>query len=158
MCQLMGMRPGSDAVQRPWRAAALVLICMSMALSACGGDDPDNWAATRPRIDEVEFLGQDPRDALGLQFMLRFVDEDGDLGLGRLKLSVADVPSGEIELPELFAGQRPPLASDVSEGEFEVLVRLAQTPDSGQQLSIGFVLEDGAGQNSNEPTVTLAVR
>jgi len=152
------MRLRSDAVHRPWRAGGLALICMSLGLPACGGDDPDNWTATRPRIDEVEFVGQSPRDPLGLQFMLRFTDSDADLGLGRLKLSVSGVPSGQIELPELFAGQRPPLAQDVTEGEFEVLVRLAQTPDSGQQVSIGFVLEDGAGQNSNEPTVTLAVR
>ncbi len=158
MCQIRTMRPGSHAWHRPWRGGGLALICLSLGLTACGGDDPENWTATRPRIDEVEFVGQSPRDPLGLQFMLRFVDSDADLGRGRLKLSVSGVPSGEIDLPELFAGQSPPLAQDVAEGEFEVLVRLAQTPDSGQQISIGFVLEDAAGQNSNEPTVTLTVR
>ena len=59
---------------------------------------------------------------------------------------------------ELFAAQRPPLAADAVAGEFEVLVRLAEAPGADAQLTVGFTLEDAAGQRSNAPTVTLATR
>ncbi len=90
--------------------------------------------------------------------MLKFTDDDGDLGGGRLSLAVDGQPAGDILLDELFGGQRPALALDSTSGELEVLVRLAQAPTLGQSLTIGFLLEDAAGQLSNQPTVTVATR
>lgn len=147
MCQTSGVRA---AVTCFVAAAALGL--------GCGGDDPDDWPAERPRIDQVRFVGQSPRDPLGLQFVLDFVDADGDLGGGRLDLSIEGSAAGQIELEELFAGQTPPLSLQATAGELEVLVRLAETPGPNQELSIGFQLEDAAGHRSNEPKTTLAAR
>lgn len=124
----------------------------------CGGDDPDSWPPERPRIDVVTFVGQSPRDPLGLQFSLSFVDGDGDLGGGRLDLSVGEQPAGTIALEALFAAQRPAVAADATAGEVEVLVRLSEAPAASEDVTIGFVLEDAAGHRSNEPKTTLAVQ
>ena len=126
------------------------------AASACGADDPARWDPERPRIDAVRYDGQSPRDALGLQFMLTFVDGDGDLGQGVLRLLLDGAEAGAIQLEELFAAQTPPVAPTATEGDFEVLVRLSATPEAGKEITVGFILEDEAGHQSNQPSVTLA--
>jgi hypothetical protein len=152
MCQCKPMGQGQRLIRFAGAGG------LALGLSACGGNDPDNWPATRPRIDSAIYLRQSPTDPLGLQFMITFADDDGDLSGGRLILAVDKQVSGEISLEELFGGQRPALASDSTVGELEVLVRLAKTPPADQSLTIGFLLEDAAGQQSNEPSVTVATR
>lgn len=123
--------------------------------AGCGGDDPENWDPGRPRVDAVRFVGQDPQSPLGLQFALTFVDTDGDLGGGELQLDVGGTSAGGLALAELFAAQNPALPLESTQGELEVLVRLNDSPQTGDQVEFGFVLRDAAGQSSNRPTVTL---
>lgn len=146
MCQTRPMRWG-------W-ALGLVLL----GATACGGDDPASWPLERPRIDEVSFVGQSPRDPLGLQFMLQFVDGDGTLGTGRLELTIGNSAAGQIGLAELLAAQRPVVPPDATSGEIEVLVRLERAPTGDEQLTIGFELVDAEGNRSNRPTITMAAQ
>lgn len=129
---------------------------LAAGLLACGGDDPDHWPEERPRIDAVRYVGQSPRDALGLQFNVTFVDADGDLGQGNLRLYLGEVEAGAIGLPELFPAQTPPVELSATAGDFEVLVRLSEAPAAGEKITVGFELEDAMGHRSNTPSVTLA--
>lgn len=151
MSNILGM---SGPSKLGWALGGGLLV--AAATSACGGDDPAHWDPVRPRIDAVRYEGQSPRDALGLQFMLTFVDGDGDLGQGVLHLLLDGTEAGSIPLEELFAAQTPPVAAGATEGDFEVLVRLSATPEAGKQITVGFLLVDEAGHQSNQPSVTLA--
>lgn len=142
----------------PVRALACTLVAVLLVASGCGGEDPEDWPPERPRIDAVRFVGQSPRDPLGLQFLLEFVDADGDLGAGTLRLTIDGQEAGRIALEELFAGQTPALEPSATFGELEVLVRLAEEPASGDALEVGFTLEDAEGHRSNTPSMTMATR
>ena len=129
----------------------------ALGLVACGPGRED-WPEGRPRIDAVSFVRALPDDATGLQFELQFSDSDGDLARGRLLMSLEDQQVAERGLAEIFAAQVPALATNAVEGAFEVVVRLTAEPAPQTRLKFGFVLEDAAGQRSNEPTLSLEAR
>lgn len=121
---------------------------------ACGAG-PDNWPEGRPKIDRLEFLQQSSLDPWSLQFLLAFTDTNGDLGQGVLEMSLA----GEVRATQLaadvFRAQTPEIPIDATSGELEVLVRISSEVPVGEEIEVGFVLQDGQGERSNEPSVTL---
>jgi hypothetical protein len=57
----------------------------------------------------------------------------------------------------VFNNQIPALDTGAKEGAFEIHVSVSVEGglDVGERLLIGFILEDAAGQRSNEPSMTL---
>lgn len=133
---------------------------LALALTAtvgggCSGPGPEDWPAGRPRIVTLAFVEQRPQDPLSLLFRLDFEDSDGDVGLGRLELEVADAPQATLAMQDVFAAQFPPLASTSTLGSFEIYVQIRSEVDPGDRIRVGFLLEDGAGRRSNRPSVVL---
>lgn len=131
----------------------LTLPMLMAGLAACGG--PEDWPEGKPRIDQLRFVQQSPQDPYALEFLLEFTDTDGDTGSGKLHMSVQEQEIAAVELSEVFTSQSPPLALDAREGEFEVVVRVGKNVEIGDQLEIGFVIEDAAGEKSNDPWIEL---
>lgn len=129
------------------------LVFTAGLIAACGG--PDDWPEGRPRIDQLRFVQQSPQDPYALEFLLRFTDADGDTGTGMLHMSVQDEENAVLDLTEVFDGQSPPLPLDASSGEFEVVVRVSKNVEIGDELKIGFFIEDAAGEKSNDPWIEL---
>lgn len=123
-------------------------------LAACGGT-AESWTEGRPRIDALRFIQQAPGDPMGLSFLVRFTDTDGDVGSGTIKLILEDQESSSLAAKDVFDRQTPPLSLTSTTGELEVTVRLSKTPDVGQRLKIGMVLVDARGRESNDPNVVL---
>lgn len=123
-------------------------------LASCGAS-ADSWPDGRPRIAALRFLQQSPRDPFGLQFSLQFEDGDGDLGAGRVHMSIEGREAAVRDLADVFSNQQPPLPLDVTAGEIELVVKVSDTAQVGDRVRIGFSLEDGKGERSNEPSITL---
>ena len=148
----------------------VLLLALLLPASACG-DDPADWPAGRPRIDRLVYLQQSPQDSLALQFLIEFTDSDGDLGGGEVRLRINGDEKAVLPLTDLFGSQSPPVAPDATVGDFEIVVclkaatakcaksggadRITETVEPGSQFEIGFELEDGDGNRSNDPSVTL---
>lgn len=133
----------------------LLFACLAAAgAAACGEDGKDDWDPGRPRIDDLAFLEQAPGRPFDLVFRLAFRDDDGDLSRGKLDLFTGGEPRSSLALAEVFAHQVPPLQDRATEGALEVIVALDPVA-AGTEVEVGFVLEDGAGARSNEPTMRL---
>ena len=147
--------------QRPVAPASRFAIGAALALvpvAGCGEDSVEDWPEGRPRIDVLTFEQQLPGDPWALDFALQFTDTDGDLGQGRLRLSLADNERSVLPLEEVFAAQTPPVARDATGGRLTVVVRLEeQEVRAGDELRFTFVLEDGQGRRSNAPWIVLRV-
>ncbi len=130
------------------------IVLIGLTLVACG-EDPAHWPAGRPRIDELRFVQQSPQDPYALDFLIRFSDSDGDIGGGKLHLSLDGEETSVLALDGLFASQLPPIALDATEGELEVVVRVSSNVELGKELKFGFVLEDAGGEVSNDPWISL---
>ncbi|MBI4817192.1 MAG: hypothetical protein HY791_13095 [Deltaproteobacteria bacterium] len=115
----------------------------------------DDWPAGRPRLDALEYLQQTPGDPSGLEFHFAFVDDDGDLGAGKVVLIVDGDVKADLPMAGVFGAQSPAIDSNATSGEVDIVVHLDSAAEAGQEFEIGFELEDGAGQRSNRPTVTL---
>jgi hypothetical protein len=135
------------------RLAGLLFPLLGLSIGC--GDDPDHWKAGRPRIDDLRFVQQSPQDPYALEFLVAFADSDGDTGAGALRMFVGGVESAKLELPMVFENQTPPLDLAATAGEIEVVVRVGSEIGLGQQLVIGFVIEDAAGRRSNDPWIEL---
>jgi hypothetical protein len=85
------------------------------------------------------------------------LDTDGDLGGGKVILSIDEDVAQERPMSDVFMSQTPPIELGATEATIELIVRLETVLDAGDELQIGFKLEDGAGQESNAPWVKLAV-
>jgi hypothetical protein len=131
------------------RAFLLVLLA---ALSACG-DDPDNWEAGRPLIRKLTYLQQKPSAPYMLTFAIEFEDSDGDLSQGKIHLYANDQERAVVELREIF--ERRGIELDAVLGELEIDVSIADDIQAGEKVKLGFMLEDGAGKTSNDPSVVL---
>ena len=149
---------GSVVALNPFRRMfsrlALVFL-LGGFVCACGKEGPDNWEEGRPRIDRLQFLQQAPRNPFALQFSIEFTDTDGDLAAGQLHLFIADNESQSLDLVDLFSQQVPPIPNNATDGEMELLVTLSSSVNTGDQIKIGFILEDGQKKTSNEPYVVL---
>ena len=147
-----GARPGvTDCYSRVVRRASLLLL---LVLAGCGPDRED-WPDGRPKIDNLRFVQQRPLDPYALEFLIEFSDTDGDVGEGQLHLSVEGSETSVLALQEVFESQAPPVALDVSSGEFEVVVRMSTNVEVGDQIKVGFLIEDKSGEKSNEPWIRL---
>lgn len=133
------------------RGAALFLVA---TLVGCGAG-PNDWPEGRPQIEELEFLQQSSGDPWSLQFLVVFKDTDGDLGQGSLELSVNGELKANQKTADLYKAQTPEVPVDAMSGELEVQVKLQSDVPVGEEIDIGFVLVDGQGQRSNEPSITL---
>lgn len=129
-------------------------IVFFLLLAGCGSSAED-WEAGRPRIDDLAFVQQAPGMPLSLEFTLDFVDSNGDLGPGKVLLSIEGDELASLAMSEIFAAQRPPLAMNATSGKIELLVDLSAPVDAGETITLGFRLQDQAGEQSNEPTITL---
>lgn len=127
------------------------------ALAACGAEGPEDWPSGRPRIDTFRYLQQEPAAPADLQFVLTFVDDDGDLRGGALDLFVQERRTSSLSLDELFEAQSPPLEGDSTGGSLEFVVSLAPDIPVGARVRVGVELVDGDGDRSNQPTVELRV-
>lgn len=121
---------------------------------ACGAG-PDSWPEGRPQIDRLEFLQQSSLDPWSLQFLVAFTDTNGDLGQGTLEMMLGGETKATQPVAEVFRAQTPEIPIDATSGEFEVLVKIASEVPVGEEIEVGFVLQDGQGERSNEPSVTL---
>jgi hypothetical protein len=130
-----------------------VLPAIAFVIAACGG--ADDWAEGRPKIDELKFAQQSPQDPYALEFLIQFSDTDGDTGRGKLHLLLDDEESSLLPMDGLFEKQSPPLALDLTSGEIEVVVRVSTDVEVGSELKFGFFIEDAAGNESNDPWVSL---
>lgn len=126
-----------------------------MVTAAACAPGPEDWPSGRPRIVELRFVEQRPQDALTLVFQVEFEDDNGDLGGGRLRLSVQDFMQDAIPLAEVFRAQIPPLDLDATEGQFEIFVQLQSDVADGARVRVGLELEDASGDRSNRPVVVL---
>ena len=133
-----------------------VALLSALTLGACGPSGPEDWPEGRPRIDELRYLGQSPRDPFGLGFGLHFFDSDGDVGRGELFVILNGQEGPPFELASFFERQSPPVPLDAIEGDFEILVRLDSAAiQPNRELTIAFRLEDPECRKSNEPSITL---
>jgi hypothetical protein len=134
------------------------ITAFGLSLLACG-PGADSWPAGRPKIDELQYLQQSSTDPWSLQFLLIFTDTDGDLGSGVVELSI----DGDVKLTEsvgtYFAAQTPAIGLDATAGELELKVKLSSDTigalEIGDEIEVGFVLQDAAGQRSNDPSITV---
>ncbi len=122
-------------------------------LAACGG--ADHWPDGRPKIDELHFSQQSPQDPYALEFLILFSDSDGNTGEGKLHLSLDGQETSVLPMDELFQSQSPPLELDAKSGELEVVARVSSEVAVGEELKFGFFIEDAAGEQSNDPWVSL---
>src|SRR5688572_24537518 len=127
----------------------------AIALLVACGTSPDDWPDGRPKIDELRFSQQSPQDPFALEFLIQFSDSDGDAGTGKLHLLLDDTEVSEQPLQGLFSSQTPALPVDSTMGELEVVVRVSTEVESGDELKVGFIMEDAAGEMSNDPWVSL---
>lgn len=125
---------------------ALVLAC---------GTSREDWPAGSPRIDDVNFIEQTPQDPNRLVFDLAFTDTDGDLAGGMLFLSLNGREASTLAVADVFASQAPAIEPTATEGTFDVFVTVAGTVSAGDELDVGFRLEDAGQRASNEPVITL---
>lgn len=138
----------SDAKRRG--RGGLVLL----AAFACA-PGPEDWPSSRPRIVLFEFVEQQPQDGLTLSFALDFEDGDGNLGGGHLELEVQGRQAEEVSMASVFASQEPPIMATATRGRFEFFVQLRSEVAGGDEVEIGVILEDAAGERSNRPKVVL---
>ena len=137
---------------------ALGLVLLGPAIS-CGPALP----AGTPLIHEFTFDGQATQNPLVLLFSLRFEDADGDLGDGDLRPLVNGRPTDEQPLAildlMLVAGLAPDATGGTLSFELEVELDLAPAsrPAAGSTFTVGAELTDGAGRESNRPSVTLRI-
>jgi hypothetical protein len=134
--------------------ARTILPAIATVIAACGASAED-WPEGHPKIDDLRFAQQSPQDPYALEFLIRFSDTDGDTGRGTLHLLLDDEASSELPMGGLFESQSPPLALDLTMGELEVVVRVSTDVDIGAELKFGFFIEDAAGNESNDPWVSL---
>jgi hypothetical protein len=130
------------------------ILAVLAVLAGCGSS-PDNWPEGRPKIDELRFTQQSPQDPFKLEFVITFSDSDGNTGRGKLHLLLDDEEVSDLALEELFSKQLPSLALDTTLGEFEVDVRVSTEVEGGDELKVGFIIEDEAGEMSNDPWLVL---
>lgn len=121
-------------------------------LAACG-EDADNWDEGRPLIRKLTYLQQKPDKPFQLEFALEFEDTDGDLGTGTLHLYSNGEEKDQSPLSDLFADQG--IEPGAVLGELEVTATIDSSIVEGERVELGFVLEDAAGNESNDPTVVL---
>lgn len=135
-------------------SVGLVVVLLGGGIVACGAG-PDSWPEGRPKIDRLEFLQQSSLDPWSLQFLLVFTDTNGDLGQGALEMRLGGEVKATQPVAEVFRAQTPEIPIDATTGELEVLVKISSDVPVGEEIEVGFVLEDGQGERSNEPSVTL---
>lgn len=133
----------------------MALLLGAVAAAGCGGDSAESWEPGRPRIDDVEFLQQTPGRPQSLEFSVAFEDSDGDLGLGQVQLFLDGDENGALSMAEIFAKQRPPMPLDTTTGRISLIVELSEPVEAGDDVEVGFLLEDGRGARSNRPTIKL---
>ena len=130
---------------RPRALFALVLI------AGCGGG---------PQLSNLR-CRQDPcqhsEDPLKLLLAVDFADESGSLDKGALELRLNGATQQIISLADVFAAQG--LAAGARKGTIAldddlVLDRIGP----GQQVSVGLLATDGAGHDSNQPTLTFTLK
>lgn len=130
-----------------------IWILATAALFAACGEDADNWDEGRPLIRKLTYLQQKPDKPFQLEFALEFEDTDGDLAGGMLHLYSNDEEKDQRPLSELFDEQG--IESGAVLGELEVTASIEDTIVEGERVELGFVLEDAAGNESNDPSVVL---
>jgi hypothetical protein len=124
-----------------------------LLLAAACGEDPDNWDPGRPLIRKLTYLQQEPAKPYQLNFALEFEDSDGDLSQGKARLSSNDREQEPLELKAIFEDRG--LELDAVLGELEINVTIANDIQEGEKVKLGFMLEDGSGKTSNEPSLVL---
>ncbi len=126
-----------------------------LAIAGCGESSSADWEPGRPRIDDLSFVQQAPGMPLSLEFGLDFSDSDGDLGAGKVLLTIEGDELASLDMSEIFAAQRPAIEATATTGRVELLVDLSTPVAIGETITLGFRLQDQAGMMSNEPTITL---
>jgi hypothetical protein len=114
-----------------------------------------------PLLTELTFDGVAPTNPLVLLFRVGFRDSDEDLSQGTLTLIINGEPSEAtaIGLQELFTATGLPLTTVAGTLEFvlEVQLTVNSLPTPGSTFDVGVQAVDGAGHESNTPTVTLQI-
>ena len=124
-------------------------------MTACG-PDPDNWPAGRPQIVDVNYVEQTSWNSNELIFELSFADSDGDIGQGRLEVSLETTAQSSIGLEEVFTGQVPALPLNANSGSFLVsLSIMGLSLGSGDSVHFEFALSDVSGETSNRASLAL---
>jgi hypothetical protein len=137
------------------RALALLVPIASLASTGCGGADCEDWPEGRPKIVELRFIQQSPGNPYELEFGIDFMDTDGDIYGGRVHMFVNGDEAANQPMKDVFEKQVPPIDAGATAGELELVVKLGSTVEDDQRIEIGFVLEDAAGQESNDPKIEL---
>jgi hypothetical protein len=120
--------------------------------AACG-DDPEAWESGRPLISKLTYLQQLAEDPYKLQFAIEFQDSNGDLGGGKVHLFTNGEEKPPLALLDVFEKQM--IEPGAIAGELELSVTLPKDIQDNEKVKIGFVLEDAAGNKSNDPSVVL---
>jgi hypothetical protein len=131
------------------------------SLSLCGCPNAQERDAGLPLMTALTYEGAARDNARVLLFRVDFRDEDGDLSAGNLavlingKTALAD----PLSMKDLFIKSGLPLNAQNGTLLFEVQmdIRDDAPPESGSVFSVGVLATDGAGQESNRPTVTLEI-
>lgn len=138
------------------RRLASIVLPMAVGLVACGEPSLEDWPQGRPRIDRLQFLQQSPQDPLALEFGLQVADSDGDLADGELIMFIDCSEAARLANDEIFASQTPPVPQNTKMAEVAVVVRISSEVKTGDEIRVGFRLEDATEQSSNEPWVVLS--
>jgi hypothetical protein len=122
-----------------------------LALAGCGGSGP-KLKNLRCRADPC----QHAEDPFRLQLAVDFDDPTGTLSAGALDLRVNGSTQNAVALRDVFNAQQ--LALDARSGTLQIDddVLLSQVKN-GASFTVSFLATNGAGQDSNEPTLTFQV-
>ena len=120
-------------------------------LMACGGGPQ----LTNLRCRDAARC-QDAEDPLKVLLAVDFADDTGTLGQGVLNLRLGGSTQQTVSLSDIFAAQG--LAKGTKKGTLNIdddftLDRMSQ----GQGVSVSLVAVNGAGQGSNEPSITFTL-
>jgi len=142
------------------RAFSLLTALLVLLGTACPMTDQEK-DTTLPLFTSLSFDGVAPENSRVLLFHVDFRDSDGDLAAGTLAPLINGKTTGDepASLRELMLANGLPLDAVSGTLEFVLEVQLsddpASLPESGSTFDVGVLATDGAGHESNQPTVTL---